>query len=74
MKVGIAEAKKRWSELIRAVEGGESVIITRYGHPIAQISQLSVESRKAHLGGSAAGTTQIDLDRSRKNKEASLTK
>jgi len=37
MDVSIAEAKNRLPELIRAVENGESVVITRHGKPVAQI-------------------------------------
>ena len=38
MDVSIAEAKNRLPELIRAVEAGEQVIITRHGKPVAQIT------------------------------------
>jgi prevent-host-death family protein len=51
MDVSIAEAKNRLSEMIRAVEAGESVIITRHGKPVAQISPPPRERRKARLGG-----------------------
>ena len=37
MDVSIAEAKNRLSELIRAVEDGEPVVITRKGRPVAQL-------------------------------------
>jgi len=40
MEVSIAEAKRRLPELIRIVEAGESVIVTRHGKPVAQISPL----------------------------------
>jgi antitoxin (DNA-binding transcriptional repressor) of toxin-antitoxin stability system len=33
MDINIAEAKNRFSELIRAVEDGERVVITRHGSP-----------------------------------------
>ncbi|MGH9638908.1 MAG: type II toxin-antitoxin system Phd/YefM family antitoxin [Bryobacteraceae bacterium] len=38
MDVSIAEAKERLPDLIQAVEGGENVILTRDGKPVAQIS------------------------------------
>jgi prevent-host-death family protein len=38
MTVSIAEAKNRLPELIRAVEGGERVVITRHGKPVAQLA------------------------------------
>jgi len=36
MDVSIAQARNRLTELIRAVEDGEQVIITRNGKPMAQ--------------------------------------
>jgi antitoxin (DNA-binding transcriptional repressor) of toxin-antitoxin stability system len=37
--------------LIRAVEGGEKVVITRRGKPVAEIAPPPPERRKARLGG-----------------------
>jgi prevent-host-death family protein len=51
MDVSIAEAKNRLPELIRAVESGEKVIITRHGKPVAQLSPAPPERRQAQLGG-----------------------
>jgi prevent-host-death family protein len=51
MDVSIAEAKNRLPELIRAVEAGESVIVTRHGKPVAQITPPPPERRRARLGG-----------------------
>lgn len=50
MDVSIAEAKNRLPELIRAVEEGEKVIITRHGKPVAQIAPAPPERRKIRLG------------------------
>ena len=38
MDVSVAEAKNKLPKLIRAVEEGESVVITRNGKPVAQLS------------------------------------
>lgn len=51
MDVSIAEAKNRLTELIRAVEDGEKVVITRHGKPVAQLSPAPAERRKVRLGG-----------------------
>ena len=51
MDVSIAEAKNRLPELIRAVEAGGKVVITRHGKPVAQISGSPSERRHARLGG-----------------------
>jgi prevent-host-death family protein len=51
MDVSIAEAKNRLPELIRAVEDGEKVVITRHGKPVAQIAPPPPERRRVRLGG-----------------------
>ena len=70
MDVSIAEAKNRLPEMIRAVEAGECVIITRHGKPVAQISPPPRERRQVRLGGMkdriklpAGWDAPIDLDR-----------
>jgi prevent-host-death family protein len=70
MDVSTAEAKNRLPELIRAVEGGEQVVITRHGRPVAQLAPPPVERRKARLGGMKGRIrllpgwdAPIDLDR-----------
>lgn len=50
MTVGIAEAKSRLTELIRAAERGERVVITRHGKPVVQLSPPSTPHRKVRLG------------------------
>jgi prevent-host-death family protein len=70
MDVSIAEAKNRLPELIRAVENGETVVITRHGKPVAQIAPPPPERRRVRLGG-MKGRIQllpgwdapVDLDR-----------
>lgn len=51
LDVSIAQAKNRLPELIRAVEGGETVVITRHGRPVAQIAPPPIERRRVRLGG-----------------------
>jgi prevent-host-death family protein len=51
MDVSVAEAKNRLPELIRAMEGGEPVIITRHGKPVAQLAPPPPERRPIRLGG-----------------------
>jgi prevent-host-death family protein len=50
MDVSVAEAKNQLSQLVRAVESGEDVIITRNGRPVAQLVPAPSERRKARLG------------------------
>lgn len=37
MEVGVKEVRNNLSDLLKRVEAGEQVIITRRGHPIARI-------------------------------------
>jgi prevent-host-death family protein len=51
MDVSTVEAKNRLTKLIRIVADGEQVVITRHGHPVAQLVPPPPERRKARLGG-----------------------
>lgn len=48
--VSIVEAKNRFTELIRAVEDGQEVVITRHGKPVAQIGPAPSTRRRVRLG------------------------
>ena len=50
MDVNIAEAKNKLTKLIRAVEEGESVVITRNGKPVAQLTPPPPNRRQVRLG------------------------
>jgi len=70
MEVSIAEAKNRLSELIRAVEGGDRVVITRHGKPVARLGPPPAERGQVRLGGMkgrirllSGWDNPIDLDR-----------
>jgi len=51
--VSIAEAKSHLPQLIRAVEDGEMVIITRHGKPVAQLGRPPQEPGEVVFGGMA---------------------
>jgi prevent-host-death family protein len=51
MKISTAVAKNRFTEIVRAAEAGERVVITRHGKPVAQIGPPPRDSRQARLGG-----------------------
>ena len=51
MDVSTAEAKNRLPELIRAVQAGEQVIITRHGRPVAQLTQPPRQRREVRFDG-----------------------
>ncbi len=68
--VSIAEARNRLPELIRAVERGEKVVITRHGKPVPQIARPPSERRKVQWGSMrdqirllSGWDDPIDLDR-----------
>jgi prevent-host-death family protein len=50
MTVSVADAKNRLPELIRAVEAGEKVVITRHGRPVAQLAPARAARRRVRLG------------------------
>ena len=45
--IGAYEAKTHFSELLREVENGETIVVTRHGLPIARISPLGKEADDA---------------------------
>jgi prevent-host-death family protein len=50
MDFSIAEAKNKLPQLIRAVEEGKKIIITRHGKPVAQLTAAPPERRHVRLG------------------------
>ena len=50
VEISISVAKKRLSELIRAVERGEKVVITRHSKPVAQLAPPPRGRRKVQWG------------------------
>lgn len=50
MEYSTGVARNRLTELIRAAERGEQIVITRHGRPVAQIAPPPKNRRKARLG------------------------
>jgi prevent-host-death family protein len=50
MDVSVAEARKRLPELIHAMEGGETIVITRHGKPVAEIGPPPAQRRLVKWG------------------------
>ncbi len=50
-QVGVHEAKTRLSELLRGVEAGEEVVVTRGGEPIARIVPVAPRPPRPSLFG-----------------------
>jgi len=49
--VSIAEAKSHLPQLVRAVEEGETVVITRHGKPVACLGRPPQATGEVILGG-----------------------
>ena len=59
MKVTVADAKNKLSELIRAVENGDSVTICRRGAPVVDIVRTAKAAREKPKFGTLQGKVII---------------
>jgi prevent-host-death family protein len=57
-----AEAKARFSELIRRAEEGERILVTRHGKPVAEIVRSASPARRPKLHGALKGQIWIAPD------------
>jgi antitoxin (DNA-binding transcriptional repressor) of toxin-antitoxin stability system len=48
--ISVTDAKNRLSELLRSVEEGERIVITRNGRPVAQLTQPPTGQRVVRFG------------------------
>ena len=53
IKVNVLEAKNRLSELLRAVQAGEEVVIANRGEPVARLIAVAPVAAEQHPCGSA---------------------
>jgi prevent-host-death family protein len=60
--VSSADANRRFSELLRTVKKGQSVVVTSHGKPVAKISPI-VEDDLAAEGARAALFTRLRKER-----------
>lgn len=58
MRIAVAEAKAQFAELLRRVEAGEEIELTRYGRSVARIVAAGPGARKPLIGALKGG---IDL-------------
>ena len=54
MQVNILEAKNRLSELVRAVQAGEEVVIANRGRPVVRLVPAEADAPRPSQRGSAA--------------------
>lgn len=67
MEMSIREAKAKFSQAIAAAQRGESVIVTKFGKPVAQISpppakrKLNLAAADAYLKSVGFNPDSVDL-------------
>lgn len=62
MIVPVGEAKTTLSKLLALVEGGEDVVISRSGAPVARLVPVAASTRPPRRGGFLAGQIRIGDD------------
>ena len=55
MQIAIAEAKAHFADLIRRVEAGEDIVLTRYGRPVARLVAAESSAQTPALVGCMKG-------------------
>jgi prevent-host-death family protein len=60
--VSAADANRRFSELLRTVKKGRSVVVTSHGKPVAKISSV-VEDNRAAEGARSALFARLHRER-----------
>jgi prevent-host-death family protein len=67
-KASIADIKARLSEYVRRVKGGNEVVITERGVPVARLTGLDVAGRRASRRDRLAGSGAVKLGKGRVRK------
>jgi prevent-host-death family protein len=62
MEMSIREAKAKFSEAVAAAERGESVVITKFGKPVAQIAPPPTKKKGLNFAAADAYLKAADLD------------
>ena len=60
--VSAADANRRFSELLRTVKGGRSVIVTSHGKPVAKVTP-ALEDERAAKGARSALFARLRKER-----------
>ncbi len=50
MNIPVAEAKARFSELVKRAQAGEEIVVTRHGKPVARVVPAAVENELPRIG------------------------
>jgi len=62
MDITVSEAKARFSEILKRVEAGETVVVTRHGKPVARIEASGEKKRKLPRIGAFKGEVWMSDD------------
>lgn len=62
IQVGAFDAKTRLSELLKAVEGGEVVTITRRGRPVAQLRPVEGDAARREAAIAQIGRLRAEVE------------
>jgi prevent-host-death family protein len=62
IRVGVHEAKTRFSELLRAVAAGQSVEILRNGEPVARLVPMTLPTKRTFGADQGLFTVPDDFD------------
>jgi prevent-host-death family protein len=60
VQVTLEDAKSRLVELIEAVEQGETIVIAKDSHPVAQIQAIETAERRPHFGSAKGSVWMAD--------------
>jgi prevent-host-death family protein len=60
MKVSVADARNKLTQLLQQVESGEQVTICRHGKPVAELVPANSEQRKRPEYGTLKGKIKIN--------------
>jgi prevent-host-death family protein len=55
MDVSVAEARNKLTQLLKAVEEGQQITITRHGEPVADLVRTKARKREAPKFGTLSG-------------------
>jgi len=50
MEISVADAKARFSEILKLAEAGETVVVTRHGKPVARLEAAQARPKLPRIG------------------------
>jgi len=50
MEISVAQAKARFSEILKRAEAGETIVVTRHGKPVARLEGEGIPKKRSIIG------------------------